>query len=90
MFRIVKEFVPQPSFLVVCDHAHCGVHISQILTPGADLEVQAGVFIHTATDSGWALSMMGQLCPGHNPAQAEAKRVELYSAILDQHTGVRN
>ena len=65
MTRIVTEFTEQAHFMVLCDHQNCSVvataQISALTTPD-QLFPQ---FLESCMKSGWTVTILGQLCPGH-------------------------
>lgn len=79
MLRIIDQFVPKRSFFMLCDQGGCLRNISAPIAEGADLELQANIFVQTAAGKGWNVTIMGHLCDGHNRANRDRKLVELVS-----------
>lgn len=76
MFRVVREFVEVPKFLLVCDNVNCMASATgdaNIESPKVMMETQT-TFIDRAVKEGWIIGLAGQICPGH--AALLAKRVE--------------
>jgi len=67
MFKVIKEFVPQPMWLLMCDNRHCAASATQPanLTNPDDARLSQSTFLKNAGNEGWAIGLDVQLCPGH-------------------------
>ena len=78
MFRIVSDFVPSPSFLLLCDDRRCAQCVTSVLipeTPEAEWAAAVKPFIETAIQSGWVIGIDRHLCPQHAGRIAQGRRL---------------
>ena len=78
MFRVVTEFVQQPTLLLLCDHRYCGCFATKTLP--ADLgETERGAaiepFVAETSASGWVIAIDQHLCPQHVKRIVEGRRL---------------
>ena len=71
MFKVVRDYVEQPQFLIMCDAA-CAKYIAAPFTAGAEpLEQGQQInFIQSAAQQGWKIALGQQLCPQHVQSQS--------------------
>jgi hypothetical protein len=80
MFKIIRDFVEQPQFLMWCDCA-CGAFFTLPFTPATEEQRAAGLadqveqgcmkqFVTVAMQGGWKVSLDRQLCPAHVKKEA--------------------
>ena len=70
MFRIVRDFVKWPSFLIVCDCISCGVFLTKPV-PQFDATVTTdptASFVEDCKQAGWQVGLDQQICPEHAKA----------------------
>lgn len=67
MFKVVREFVDIPLFLLVCDNRNCAAmargEVSFVNEEETALYQRS--FLTNATKDGWMIGLDAQLCPGH-------------------------
>lgn len=74
MVRIVTEFVPKPSVLILCDNPHCAMTTSVDLDMGKDVQGQMDGIVKSAISLlGWSIGVMGTICPHHVKKAKEAQ-----------------
>jgi len=80
MFKIVKDFVTQPLFLMWCD-ASCANYIQGPKPTDAIADDQSleAAFAQEALRQGWNLSLERHLCPMHAKAAAETRLIHVPS-----------
>lgn len=69
MFKVVKECIETPVYLMMCDHRNCARTMTgQMSDDPADKEKERQVqqmFIKSAAAQGWLIGLDAQLCPAH-------------------------
>lgn len=78
MFRIVTEFVQQPTLLLLCDNRHCGCFATKTLPAGAteaDRSAAIEPFITEISTSGWVIAIDQHLCPQHVNRITQGRRL---------------
>lgn len=64
MFRIVRDFVPRPALMLLCDRS-CGTIRVLSMRPEVPEEMQQAAFIGSAVEEGWVIQLDRQVCPQH-------------------------
>lgn len=75
MFRIVSDFVEDPTFLLLCDERTCGVFSTAPVATAEKLRGAADQFINSAKAAGWVLGVDIHLCPQHVAKLAQARQL---------------
>ena len=66
MFRIVTEFIPEPAFLAMCSHLHCGEFMTVACSAlGPDLAEQQRTFVAQLCLNGWHVALDAIYCARH-------------------------
>lgn len=83
MFKVIKEFVPEPMYLMMCDNRNCSMSATgQADLASADgLKLSQSQFLKSATEQGWAIGLDAQLCPAHAEV-AKKQREERRSVVV--------
>lgn len=67
MFRVVSEFVPSPTFMLLCDHKACGEMAMEGMPSQLSIASDPSArFLKEAQGHGWTISLIQQLCPRHS------------------------
>ncbi len=77
MFKVVREYIDQPIFLLMCDNRNCGAMARGLvnLSNKEEYALSHSTFLRAAAKDGWTIGLEGQMCPGHSALmqqQAEA------------------
>lgn len=76
MFRIVTEFVPEPAFLAICSHSHCGQFMTAKASEmGAELPQQQAAFVAQLQINGWSVALDAIYCASHVAQAREQKKL---------------
>jgi hypothetical protein len=78
MFKVIREFVPAPMFLMMCDNRSCAASATMPanFANAEELRLSQDSFLKQAVKDGWVIGLDAQLCPGH----AELARVQAAEA----------
>jgi hypothetical protein len=73
MFKIIRDFVKQPSFFVVCDRP-CATYATVALPELAEFSDNLQLaFAETLRQQGWRISFAEHVCPMHVKKEAEGQ-----------------
>lgn len=77
MFRIVTDFVQDPTLLLICDNRHCGCFVTKTIPAKTEAERSAAIepFIAEVSQSGWIIALDQHLCPSHVKKLVEGRRL---------------
>jgi hypothetical protein len=74
MFKVIRDHVPQPQFMVLCDRA-CGtfawVNIQQF---GASEDAQQAQWAGVLIGDGWRITLAEHICPAHHAKEMAEKK----------------
>jgi hypothetical protein len=70
MLRIVRDFVPQPVFFLLCDERTCANAATRLVNLSVDLNEEARAFVETAIAGGWSINLDAHICPSHVAASS--------------------
>jgi hypothetical protein len=95
MFRIVRESVPAPHFLILCDHGACGsFHARAVSFEGRIVDAATDntasivgrdreAFFRECGSSGWLVDIGVQLCPVHHQAVKDIIRPPATAPLIE-------
>jgi len=75
--QVITELVPSPLLRACCGH-NCGNYVQMPCPLPSDqpLEVSLRVFLEKARLEGWAIGLLGNICPAHvRKAQEQLPRI---------------
>lgn len=66
MFKVIRDFVNQPRFLMMCDPA-CGTYSFVDVPAGPEQSEDAAqaIWARELTKQGWRITLSEQVCPAH-------------------------
>ena len=70
MLRVVRDFVPQPVFFLLCDERNCANAATRLVNLSVDINDDARAFVETAIAGGWSINLDAHICPGHVAASS--------------------
>jgi len=65
MFKIVRDGVPKPQFMMLCDGPCGNVILAVVEVENADRQQHHNAFYDSAAGQGWLVRLDRQLCPAH-------------------------
>ena len=67
MFKVVREYVDSPMYLMMCDNRACAATATgpANLANADDTRLSQSSFLKAAAKDGWGVGLDAQLCPGH-------------------------
>jgi hypothetical protein len=74
MFKVIKDFVPEPGMLLcMCDRA-CGTYAQAQLQAGPNAaDAQQPLFANELLRQGWKITLAEHVCPTHVKQEAGEK-----------------
>jgi hypothetical protein len=80
MFKIIRDFVEVPLFIVMCDES-CGQYFQAPFQPGPNEDQQQVIFAGHAMGAGWKIGFDRQICPLHVQKSAREQKLILMPTI---------
>ncbi len=74
MFKVIRDFIDKPLFLVMCD-CSCGIYVVNAFEPGPTEEGLQAAFAGQLIKDGWKITLAQQICPAHVKKEADAGRL---------------
>lgn len=74
MFKVIRDFVPRPQFMIMCDRA-CGNYAAVNVAEGPPQleEGHQAVWARSLQEIGWKITLSEHVCPAHTKQDKEGK-----------------
>lgn len=91
MLKIIRDFIPQPMFMILCDRS-CGVfaHIAIEQGPQVSEDAQQSVWARSLIQNGWKITLAEHVCPQHVQQAAAARSMIIVPGLAGIGSAGRN
>jgi hypothetical protein len=73
MFKVIRDFVDRPKFLMLCDRSCGQFAIVDLQQPGVNEDAQQVMWANGLIQQGWKITLSEQVCPQHMRKDTESQ-----------------